>query len=764
MSKLRQAWHLYFGEPFLWIFLAFFQPQRFARDFESLYPRRLQRFGLIFRLIFPMIVLGYPVALAGQCILIPFHLVSPDIFNILLSAALCIALCIAGGIALGIAVGIAFGIAFGIAVGIAFGIAVGIAFGIAVGIAGGIAFGIALGIALGIAVGIAEGIAFGIALGIAFGIAEGIAFEIGFFRLPFYLVSGPSMFKVSVISRKQPSRALESLKRSSLHWDELVYLPLPNLKQTLLLAYEATPVETLEEMTFIVTERPLQIQAVRVALIEIALHDLAKRHSLDQIALAAAKLAELLPPTSKLVLRQRWSEAFARLSEASRDAARAISPIGLQGRRKALEDLQANLRKVYPHVAFRSQRLNLRLEGIVENWSKLARLEQERLLHAAQDVGQLDNPYKPGQFLPLKDALFVGRRELAQELESALSLKGRLPTFLLNGERRMGKTSILQQLPYLLGSPYISVFYNLQQPGLYASTATFLGALAQGIQQVMNARAMDVGRAADDLFRGEYRYTNEARVYHTFERWLENVERLLEREDRTLLLAFDEFEMLAEIEQSGPIKILPLLNWMRNIIQFHPRIALLFSGVKTFHEMGGQQGIDWNGYFINVQTLRVSFLQPDEARHLIIHPTEDYPGETIFSAEVVERMLSETGCHPFLLQALSSSLITLLNVEHREQAQPADVMRAGEKVLREWEGHFIHLWNRSDEAQRACMQALLVQPPLDIAGLAAQTSLETKVVRQTMQRLLRRDLVSKSPDERYGLAVPIFRQWLEQNQ
>ncbi len=261
-------------------------------------------------------------------------------------------------------------------------------------------------------------------------------------------------------------------------------------------------------------------------------------------------------------------------------------------------------------------------------------------------------------------------------------------------------------------------------------------------------------------FPGERR--RGARLYHAFERWLGQVEEVLEREQRTLLLTFDEFEILEEVEQAKHMEVRPLLNWMRSVIQFHPRVALLFSGVKSFDEMGTRDSIDWNGYFINVQKLCVSFLKPDEARHLILKPTPAYPGEDIFPCEVVDLIVAETGCHPFLLQALCSALITLLNVERREQATPSDVTRAGEKVLSDWAGHFTHLWRSSDEPQQTCLEALLAVPQADLQWLAQHTGLDEKVARRTMQHLLNRDLVAYASDETYSLAVPLFRRWLEQ--
>src|SRR5213078_2700792 len=72
------------------------------------------------------------------------------------------------------------------------------------------------------------------------GRVAGLACFIGYlcitYRLPLYLVSGPSMLLLYRASRKHPDHVFAHLRRSSLYWDERVFLPLPGLKQMLLIA------------------------------------------------------------------------------------------------------------------------------------------------------------------------------------------------------------------------------------------------------------------------------------------------------------------------------------------------------------------------------------------------------------------------------------------------------------------------------------------------------------------------------------------------
>src|SRR5579863_8946760 len=154
---MTRLWDLLVAEPFRWIFLVFFQPRRFEREFESQYPRRIQRFAPLLRLIIPMFLTALPLAIVGRAILLPSHLVSLDTAKILLS----IVVAIASGIVVGIVLSFTGDTALGIAVAIAFFILGGIAVSIAFFIVGGIALGIVGDIVVGIALGIVGGIAGG---------------------------------------------------------------------------------------------------------------------------------------------------------------------------------------------------------------------------------------------------------------------------------------------------------------------------------------------------------------------------------------------------------------------------------------------------------------------------------------------------------------------------------------------------------------------------------------------------------------------------
>ena len=731
------------------------------------------------RVALPIFLVSYPLALVVQIILIssfPASGAPVNIFDFFLTTVWATVLGVGWGIVGGIAGDIRLGIILGTALSIGGitgnsmpSVLEGIVTAIALGVIGGTVRGATWGMIGGMLGAFVGGIAWGGAWRITEGttgviggslvvaIAFLVGYTVGYYRLLLFPVSGLSGLRAFFASRKNPLQVFFHLHHSSLYWDECVFLPLPGLKHMLLLAVGQDSKQALEEIAFIVAERPQQIGAAQAASLEIAIHDLETCESIRDIARASQRLAEILPQEAALI-DPRWVTPFARLNDASRDAARYCGPLGWKARSNALVDMIVNLERVYPDTAFADPRLNKRLGAVVNTWRATIRYELEKLEQAPEKTGQIDNPYNPGQVLKPRDSLFVGRRDLVQLLAEALSKESRRPTFLLNGERRMGKSSTLKQLPNLLGAYYLPIVYDLQVRGVSSSTDGFLNTVAGEIYKAVSARGLRVKKLEQGHLREASR-KNEAEVYRLFDEWLDDLEKVLEREDRTLLLLFDEFEKLEEAGQDSYLNLNLLLDWFRSAIQNRPRVALLFSGVRTFGEMGA----NWAGYLVNAQTLKVSFLQPAEARHLITQPIPNFPSQHIFADGVVEQIIYVTGCHPFLIQAMCSALIEDLNADNRERAEIEDVTLAMNQVLENWwDTYFRDLWERSDLDQQTCLVALRNIGEGDPLQIAQQCDLDEKMVRRTMQTLLKRDLVLQEKSK-YRIAAPIFGEWVERN-
>jgi len=747
----------------------------------------------------------------------PLDLLLSTVSNVVLGTIIGVAIGSFGSIPLGITVGMALSIGLGSAQGLVGGMVLALVMGLVEGVALGTrdglvnitAWTISLGLIFGVVdnpqLGLVSAIAFGLALGSARGIigssrdstwmrsiagilvgsiAGGgawllmawlsgrgnvgsgwlsmgsisasypiflfmVCYLLGGYRLPVYPVSCISLYLAYFASRRQPWQVLQALHSSALYWDENQFLPFPYLKATLVIAarQDDIQVQVLQEIHFIVANRPRQVTAVRAAALELVLRDLEQRRSLAQIAATVDLFSERLPAQVRL-LDPRWKTIFDRLSDVYSDARNYERALSDLARLSFLENMLANLEKIHPET--RDPVLNRRLTEVVAVWIDAAQRKMDL------SSRQIINPYNPGPILERGDSLFVGRGDLVHLLEQGLGRGNRRPTFFLYGERRMGKSSTLKQLPDLLGLRYLPITYDLQRPGMLASTASLLYSIAEKIYDMMLTRDQQVTKLEFEQLE-EASKENIAAVYRCFDEWLAEIERILEQEDRILLLAFDEFEKLEEAWQNGYLTIKLLLDWFRHTIQHRPRLVLLFSGARTISEMKE----NWAGYFVNVQTLKVSFLKEDEARKLIMHPVPDFPSE-IFGLGVVEEILRVTGGHPFHIQAVCEKLIDHLNDAYRVRARIEDVALAVEAMLESWwDSYFRDLWvgERTSSEQHACLLALYGLKIGDIQSLLQKSGLGEEVLKQTLNILVKRDLVVHTP-EGYRIATPIFVEWV----
>ena len=616
------------------------------------------------------------------------------------------------------------------------------------------------------------GCAVGIVAGYGAIFVFAICFILSSYRLPLYLVSTLSLLKVNRASKKSPSQVFDKLQGSALHWREQVAFPLLFLSNIMLIAAKQDAEQTKHEIQFIKEEKSLQIKVAWVGLLEIVFQALEKLKTLGNIAELTPFLITFMQEELDL-LPSAWRPRFSNLYEASREASRYRNSLRWQTRRNALESMIGNLQRISYEEASSSKQptpedeRNKRLESIVNKWLDRAEAKLKELEQEPHNTDQIDNPYVVGPVLALETSPFVGRRDIVQRLEQDLKRGSHRPTFFLSGERRMGKSSLLRQLPRLLDDhAFLPIFYDLQAPGVRSSAAAFLGTVSENIQKMLDTRGKQVEKLKSEYLR-EISLRNEAEVYFCFDEWLKKIEPILDREDLVLLLLFDEFESLFQNlereERYQHIDLSLLLSWFRSVIQNRTQLALLFSGGRTIDEMSNEAGINWASYFVNVQTLKVSFLQENEARQLITQPISDYPIEQIFGNGVVDAIIYRTGCHPFLVQAVCSELVIYLNANSRDRAEIKDVEIAVDQVLEKFQAtYFWDLWKRTDENQRACLIAITSLGEANFLKILQKSSLDEKTTRRTLQTLLKRDLIVRESDS-YHIAAPIFAEWVENN-
>jgi len=600
------------------------------------------------------------------------------------------------------------------------------------------------------------------------GLAAALAFMAGYYRLQLYPFSSLSSMIACWASRRNPPKVFEYLRWSAIYWDECVFLPLPGLQEMLYIAVTQNPRRALKEIQFVVEKRPTQAGQVHQAMLEWLLRELETYEGLDQMQKVAGLLEPFLHSDANY-LNPAWVALFIHLSNASLQVRRYLVFFERANRIEALEQTIKHLKRVQLDVAFHNEHQNRRLKNFVRRWrgqagKSLTILQEERALTTLKDdaieADIIDNPYITGPALPGGDLLFVGRQDIIEKLKEDLALNRR-SAFSLKGERRMGKTSMLNQLQLqkLLGTNCLFIKLDLQSPSARATLVDFLKVIAEEIQKTAldDPHFFPSVPELDGIELERVARENEGRAYGIFEEWLKDIEAILQHDQKKLLLAFDEFEKLGENTTGTGINLTLLLDWFRSMTANHPCLALLFCGVKSPAEMG------WADHFVHVETLPVSFLRENEARELIIKPLSNkhLPAQDIFNNEVVSEIIRVTACHPFLIQAICSELIDILNENRCKSASLQDVPTAIDHLLEHWDSFFVDLWNHPNKEQRSCLKVLVNVGQATAPQLAQYTHLDEKVVHQTVKKLLERGLITGSKRHFYSITIPIFSIWAQ---
>ncbi|MCB0225600.1 MAG: ATP-binding protein, partial [Anaerolineae bacterium] len=336
--------------------------------------------------------------------------------------------------------------------------------------------------------------------------------------------------------------------------------------------------------------------------------------------------------------------------------------------RLALSAVEDRLDGLLRELTRSSEPYAVRFRPIAARWRQTIADHVRRLTETVETRQEIDSPYVIGIPLTEQQEIFVGRTNISTRIEKLL-LDRRRPPLLLFGQRRMGKTSLLNNLSRLLPSTIVPLFVDLQGPASQANDYTgFFYNIARGM---INSAQRQRGLTLPPLPRKRL----QVDPFTYFDEWLDEVETTLG--DHTALVTLDEFEALESAIDRGRLDGPDLLSMLRHLIQHRPKFKILLTSSQTQDEFQR-----WASYLINVQVVHISYLTEREARQLIECPVNDFPLR--YEPEASQRVLSLTRGHPFLVQLLCDEIVALKNEQDptvRRLAQLEDVEAAVPEAL-----------------------------------------------------------------------------------
>lgn len=746
-----------------WLGLLYRRPQRFARELGALsLPRQsgvaaCLHFHVfldaLLLLVLSRLMLFGTFELFAKPLGIQAHLrevVIGSLLGILGGASLYLVFAKLGGVSAGITFGIAGGTVTGLLPGIAGGVSPemtqGVPFGVIGGGAAGLAFGVALGVARGLARGRVTRVAWGLLGGILGGVVVGVGFGLlrgggfgGAFGTSFCIALGvalPRAFYLPVHLFFIWPVLSHRYRAHPVAWDDLVEIRMPGLHR--LLIAHATNHPVLGEMEL---ERLLGMPAHRAETLKaqavLVARQAGKTSALERLPEVCAQIPEgawgLLTETASLKLK---------IAEIARVQARlkAMDRPFLQGPTSQL--LVDRIETFREQISGFSEPLASEFRAAARSWLEIARNQRDRVRQVLERE-PTRQVFRAGDPVDRQKEAFVPRLPIFGDLEAQVMLATGCPGILLYGRRRMGKSTVLKNLPGFLPPSVRVVYVSMQNPQASTSLTHFTYHLTEVIgEEVPEGRA---GEPPEDL-AGLFEY-------------LERLHASLGETDTRLLLGLDEFENLDRKIGEG---VFPedLLDTLRESIQTHRQITWVFAGSHSIDEL---DGAEWSSYLVSTRTVEVLPFTADETRLLLTEPLKhstlweaDDPERPSFSVETwgergIERIHGETGGWPHLVQLVAETLVDRMNVHGQAQVDESLFERSLDAAVTAGDTVFSQLLHGESQVPGEWEYLL------GFCTRETQPLPDDDEVRRSLQRRL---LVVPEGEGEWRLRAPLFARWL----
>jgi len=279
------------------------------------------------------------------------------------------------------------------------------------------------------------------------------------------------------------------------------------------------------------------------------------------------------------------------------------------------------------------------------------------VLEPAHVFVSVTNPYSrySGGTPVEEQKMFFGRRELLDRIYSEL-ISGPLgQCFVLYGQKRSGKSSVLRQLTKRLGPPNLAVYFSLGTIDTAKAERSFVQACIDALYERL-VHDFDMTDVLENNWPRDFQV--DASPIESFRRSVLASTHLIRtrkgwREVRPIFL-IDEFTYVYEYIKEGLLTPAFMRQW-KSLLESRTFDAVLIGQdtMPRFKEA-------YPNEFGVTHDERISYLSAEEARALAEEPIR-ISGETRYKGASLDRLISLTAGSPFYLQIFCDRLVQHLN-------------------------------------------------------------------------------------------------------
>ena len=399
------------------------------------------------------------------------------------------------------------------------------------------------------------------------------------------------------------------------------------------------------------------------------------------------------------------------------------------------------------------------------------------------DLGS--SPYIVGSPVDVdREDMFFGRADIMERIKRQLGTSTHANVVLLEGNRRTGKTSILQQLGRADVLPgWIPVYCSFQGAEGHDSkvgiaTRDVFRLFAREIGRALYDAGVETrfpgqrGRDPERSFRAAFRVALDRafageHVFETLQLYIAAAVKAAS--PRRVLLMLDEFDKLHEGIDAG-ITSPQVPENLRHLLQHQPGLCAIIAGSRRLKRLREQY---WSALFGLGYRIGISALPFDDARRLVTQPVE---GRLGYLPHARDRLVELCARHPFLIQSLCNRVFEQAASGGTPTITIEAVEQAATEMVRDNE-HFQTLWDYAGNARRRLILALcgrfsdgpdavsldLLDIKLRENGVPVRRFSELSDDIAELRELELIELDDSYREGTYRLSVPLMAKWLKVN-
>ena len=363
-------------------------------------------------------------------------------------------------------------------------------------------------------------------------------------------------------------------------------------------------------------------------------------------------------------------------------------------------------------------------------------------------MNEIINPYIAGAPV-VETSMFFGREAVFSWIERSLAGKYVDHILVLHGQRRVGKTSVLKQIPNFLPDKYIQVFFDLQGR-TNTSLDRFLWWLAREIARTLKQeRGISIPRPDRADFTADPEYLiNE---------FLPGLRPHIG--DQVLLLTFDEFDTLdrPDIQES---LARPLIETLRRLMEAD-WLNFIFSIGSSGDKLENMQA-SYTDFFKSALYRKISFLTKEDCYRLITKPVE---GVIQYERKAVDRITEITSGHPYFTQLMCHELFSLCQKTGDRRIQTTEVESVLGDVIERGTVNLKFVWDEASDLEKWILAGLAqmdgggTTPKLAQLLQAQRVRFSDSDLNSALIHLRDKDVITQ--DIRF--IIQLLRMWLQAN-